>query len=405
MKKGIAKKNVDRLKPGEICWDGNLPGFGARCLPSGRVAYILKYRISGHSRWLTIGQHGPLTPEDARKKAISFLGDVGDGIDPAEVKAREREAITVASLCDIYLAEGCATKKTSTLQVDKGRINRHIIPLLGRKKVKNITRGDIERFMRDVADGKTAVDIKTGKQGRSIVTGGKGTASRTVGLLGGIFTFAVNRGFCQDNPARGVKRFKDGRNDRYLSEKEYAKLGKALARAERDNVIPSYAIAAIRLLALTGARRSEILSLRWEFVDIERGLLNLPDSKTGHKTIILNAQAVQILRNIPKIDGNPYVICGQKTGEHLVNLRKIWVKILGLAKLKDARLHDLRHSFASMGVSEGLGLPVIGGLLGHHSPNTTKRYAHLAENPMKAGNDAIGNAISAAMNPGDPPQE
>jgi integrase len=155
------------------------------------------------------------------------------------------------------------------------------------------------------------------------------------------------------------------------------------------------------LLALTGARRSEILTLKWDYVDIGRGLINLPDSKTGHKTINLNAQAIQILSKIPKIEGNPYVICGQKVGEHLVNLRKIWIKILALAKLKNARLHDLRHSFASMGVSEGLSLPVIGGLLGHNSPATTKKYAHLAENPLKTGNDAIGNAISTAMNPGD----
>lgn len=193
--------------------------------------YVLEYRPGGgrgaSKRRVTIGRHGsPWMPDRAREEAKRLLGLVADGGGPAADKTADRRSMTVADLCDLYLAEGCATKKATTLATDRGRIARHIKPLLGRKKAKDVTRADVQRFLQDVAAGKTAA-VKTGKHGRAIVEGGKGTATRTVGLLGGIFTFAVDRGICEINPVQGVKRFRDRKGERFLSPREIAVLATA----------------------------------------------------------------------------------------------------------------------------------------------------------------------------------
>jgi len=400
MKARITKRNVDAAAPGArdyILWDNKLTGFGLKVTPAGRMVYIAQYRAGGRRCRYTIGPHGaPWTPEKAREKATAVLGAVADGGDPAAEKAADRNALTVAALCDLYLAEGCATKKPSTLATDRGRIERHIKPLLGRKRAKDVTRADVERFLRDVAAGRTAADVRTGPRGRAIVEGGKGTATRTVGLLGGIFTFAVNRGLRPDNPVRGVKRFKDRRGERYLSPAELARLGEALAAAERDGENPT-AIAAVRLLVLTGCRKSEILGLRWQYVDFERACLTLPDGKTGHTIIPLGAAALEVLAALPRLDGNPYVLFGEKPGHHLVGLPRAWARIRTRAGLADVRLHDLRHSFASVGAAAGMGLPIVGKLLGHRDPKTTARYAHIADDPARAAANRISGQIEAAM--------
>ena len=273
-----------------------------------------------------------------------MLGMIADGVDPAEVKAADKAAMSVAELCDLYLAEGVATKKGATLAMDRGRIERHVKPLLGRMPVGAVTRADIARFMQDVAAGKTARDEKTGFRGRSIVKGGKGVATRTVGMLGAIFAFAVDRGLRPDNPARGVKRFTDGKSERFLSPAELARLGETLAAAEREGENPS-AVAAIRLLTLTGGRKNEILSLRWEYVDFERACLRLPDSKTGAKVVPLGAPALELLASLPRVEGCPYVL-PSNTGEgHFVGLQKVWARLRERAGLLGVRVHDLRHSF------------------------------------------------------------
>ena len=393
----ITKRAVDALRADAILWDTEVKGFGVRCRASGSF-YMVKYRAGGRQRWYTIGRHGaPWTVEQARREARSVLGDVARGADPAEARAAARRDPSVAELCDLYLVEGCATKKSSTLASDRSRIEGYIKPLLGRKRLHAVTRADVERFLQDVAAGKTAVDVKTGPHGRAILKGGKGTASRTVGLLGGVFTFAVNRGLRAENPVRGVKRFADRKLERFLSDAELARLGDALATAEREGTETMFMIAAIRLLLFTGARLSEILELRWEHVDIERAFLRLPDSKTGQKVLYLNAPALEVLAELPRVDGNPFVICGEREGSHLVNLQKPWRRIRSQAGLDDVRLHDLRHSYASIGAAGGLSLPMIGKLLGHAQAATTERYAHLAADPVRAANEAIGQRISAAM--------
>lgn len=282
-----------------------------------------------------------------------------------------------------------------TLSSDQGRINRHIIPLLGKMRVKDVTRGDIERFQQSVAEGKTAITEKTEKS-RATVTGGKGVATRTMGLLGGIFTFAVDRGMRADNPVHGVKKFKENRFERFLTSEELKALGKALKKAEKEgeNI---FAIAAIRLLILTGCRKNEILSLKWKHIDFERSCLRLPNSKTGAKVVPLGQAAIELLKKMPKHEGNPYVLVGDKEGTHFVALQKIWVDIRTSAGMPDLRLHDLRHSFASVGAGSGHSLLMIGALLGHRDAKTTARYAHLAADPVKLAADAIAEAIKKAM--------
>jgi len=400
----LTKRMVEALKPGQLVWDADVRGFGARRQRRDRV-YVVKYRVAGRARWYAIGLHGsPWTVEKARKKAKHILGDVAAGRDPAKARADERAAGTVAELCDLYLAAAPSRvlrksgrpKKASTLETDKGRIERHIKPLLGRLKVGAVTVEDVKRFLGDVAAGKTAADVRTGPRGRAIVEGGEGTATRTVGLLGGIFSFAVEKGFRPDNPVRGVTRYRDRTAERYLSAAELARLGEALAAAERKGENP-WAIAAIRLLIFTGCRKSEITTARWDYIDAERGYLRLPDSKTGQKLIPLGAPALDVLAKLPRLAGNPYILPGEKAGAAYVGLPKAWERIRARAKLGDVRLHDLRHSFASVGAAAGDSLIVIGALLGHRDAKTTARYAHLGDDPIRAAAGRISKSIAAAM--------
>jgi integrase len=395
-KKRISKRTVDALKPGNLVWDSEVSGFGIRCQKASKV-YVLKYRFAGRQRWYTIGKHGsPWTADKARERAQVLLGSVADGQDPAEKREEDRLDLTITELCDLYIKEGCATKKETTLITDKGRIERHIKPLLGKRHVKTLTRGDIERFMVDVANGKTAMTEKTKPRGRAVVRGGKGAASRSVLLLGAIFTFAKNRGLRSDNPAHGIKTYKPRKMERFLSPKELSSLGEALLDAENNGMTPS-AVNAIRLLAMTGCRKSEILELKWDYVDFEQSCLRLPDSKTGSKVISVGAAVLELLNKIPKVKKNPYVLPGSVEKHHFVGLTKAWQKIRKMAKIEDVRIHDLRHSFASVGAAGGDSLYMIGKLLGHSQASTTQRYAHLADDPLKATADRIAGHIAGAM--------
>lgn len=427
-RKRLTKTAVDAAKPGDkdyIVWCADLAGFGCRIRKSGSKTFIAQYRVGGGGRnapvrKVTIGTYGKLTVEQARKEASSILAKAQLGEDVAEAKAKKRGEITVAQLCDEYLEDGCDKKKASTLLSDVGRIERHIKPLLGTKRISQVKRGDIERFMRDVAKGKTAIDEKTKKHGRSRVTGGKGTASRCVGLLGGIFSYAVNNGYLETNPRFGVKTYPDKKCERFLTTDEMKRLGDAIREAEtigipwlRDDMKPSrhhpikeenkrqvispFAIAAIRLLLFTGCRVGEILRLRWNEVDFERGMLHLPDSKTGAKRILLAAPALEVLAELPRV--GDYVIAGDKPNTHRHDIKRPWKRITAHAGLVDLRIHDIRHSFASVGAASGMGLSMVGKLLGHASPDTTARYSHFADDPLRRANEHIAGSIAAAIKP------
>lgn len=406
MRARISKRIVDEARPGErdvFVWDTAVSGFGLKVTPSGRKVYLFQYRVPGKAapERATIGTHGdPWTADRARDEAERLRGDVKRGISPRERARRRvdeaRRAITVAELCERYLDEGVATKKPSTLSADRGRIRRHIVPLLGKRRVADITPADVRRFLSDVASGKTASDERTGPRGRAIVTGGRGTATRTVGLLGGIFSFAVQEGIRPDNPVRGVKRFADRKCERFLSEAELRRLGESLAAAEAEGENRT-AIAAIRALILTGCRLSEVLRLRWAEVDLTRAVLRLGDSKTGAKAIVLGAAAAELLASMPHEVGNPFVFPGEKPQSHFVGLPRIWTRVRRRAGLADVRLHDLRHSFASAGAGAAVGLLVIGKLLGHRDPKTTARYAHLADDPARVAADRIAGNIAEAL--------
>lgn len=289
----LTKRIVDAAKPDAqrdvFIWDNELRGLGLRVKPNGKRSFFIQYRNrNGRSRRFTIGQYGRLTPDEARRKAQKLLATVIDGADPAAQRAADRAAMTVAELCDEYfdkaergliITRRRKVKKASTLYTDRGRIERHIKPLIGRRTVMDLTSRDVNDFLQKVIAGKSAADVKTKKHGRAIVKGGRGTAARTLGLLGGILTYAVDAGYRSDNPATRVARPADGKRKVHLTIEQYRLLGEALDAAEHNGNCWQ-AIAAIRLIALTGCRRGEIEKLRWSEVDEVGHCLRFRDNKT-----------------------------------------------------------------------------------------------------------------------------
>jgi integrase len=403
----LSKRAIDALQSdGEEVrvWDTDIGGFGVRCRGGGGKYYFLKYRLpNGRQRWATIGRHGsPWTVETARKEARRLLGQIVDGEDPVETKAIERTDLTVSQLCDLYLAQPIiitnrgTAKKASSLEIDRSNIERHIKPLLGQVRLRALTRADVEKFQQDVAAGKSRADIKTKPRGRAIVSGGKGIAARSLAVLGTLLSFAVARGLRSDNPARGVRLFANQRRERFLSFAEIGRIGEALSKLEAEGG-NRMAIAAIRLLLLTGCRRGEIIGLRWRWVDFERGCLRLADSKTGAKTVPLGDPAIDLLRGVPTIAECEFVFPASRGKGHIVGLRSVWRNVTELADLRGLRLHDLRHSFASVAVSGGESLYIVGKILGHRQSRTTEIYAHLAEDPVQAAADRAARKISEAL--------
>ncbi len=384
----LTKRRIDALKPREreyVVWDGELPGFGARVRPSGKVSYILKYRVGGGRtgtvRKPTIGAHGVITVDQARTIARDWLGEVADGGDPAARRRDQGQAPTIADLCDRYLVEHAEPhKKPSSVAEDRRLITKRIKPALGQKKVESLTRADVTRFH----NGMRATPYE---------------GNRALALLSKMINLAEDWDLRPDasNPCRHAKRFRESKRERFLLDDELARLGDALAAAERDGTEGKSAIAAIRLLLFTGARLSEILTLRWSEVDFESACLRLEESKTGKKVIHLPAPALEVLSTIPRVEKNPYVIVGRKPGRHLVNLSGLWKRVRATAKLDSVRLHDARHTFASVGVGAGLSLHMVGKMLGHSQAQTTERYAHLAADPLKQAVETVGGTIAAAM--------
>jgi integrase len=388
MKKRIVKRTVESITPGEhdvFVWDSEIPGFGVKVTPRGKRVYVLQYSFGGRSRRYTIGRHGvDLTAEEARTEARRLRGLVADGHDPAGEHAILRAVPTLKVFAERYLAEHAAVKKkASSAAEDRRNLRNHVLPVLGTRRVTDITRNDVARLHAAMKDKPCA-------------------ANRCLALLSKMFTLAEK--WCErpdgTNPTRHVEKFRERKIERFLSETELARLGDVLDGAEQVGEHTSV-VAAIRLLIFTGCRRNEILTLKWEHVDFERGCLWLPDSKTGAQMVPLGAPAIELLSGLSQIDGNPYVLPGAVRGKHYVALEKAWRRLRGRAGLDDVRLHDLRHSFASTGAAAGESLVLIGALLGHRNTATTARYAHLSNDPLRAAADRIAGRIAGAMR-GDP---
>ena len=398
----ITKRIVDGLKPGELIWDSDVKGFGVRHRAHVKV-YLLKVRINGRQRWLTIGAHGtPWTPETARHEAQRLWGNIREGVNLTAIREARRNQPTIAELCDRFIKDHALDhKKASSVAADERNIRNHIKPLLGSRTVAEVTRTDIDALKRKVRDGQTArraIKKREGGRGGGLpVTGGPGAANRCIALLSKMFNLAEQWGWRteQTNPCRMVQRYAEHPNQRFLSTKEIDRLSRVLDSLESDEPQLKPAIAAIRLLLLTGARCSEIIGLQWPHVDLERGMLLLPDSKTGQKTIYLNKAASAVLSSIKPTDHNHYVIIGSKPGQPFGRIQNTWQRIRKLAGIEDVRLHDLRHSFASIAAANGASLPLIGKLLGHSTPITTQRYAHLVADPVRDLTEAVGQVISS----------
>jgi integrase len=432
MRAKITKRTVDALQPvagrEATAWDTEVRGFGVRVRSGGAKSYILRYRPGGGRRaplrTLTIGRHGsPWTPDTARIEAKRLLGLIGSGADPAASRAARRGAPTVLELATRFLAEHVEPKrKPSTAREYRRLIDRVILPVLGMKRVPELTRQDIAKLHH--GRQKTPTE-----------------ANRALAVLSTMLNFAERTGDrpAGSNPCRHIERYSQRRWERILSPEELGRLGEAL---QNDKLSP-YVVAAIKLLVFTGARLGEVLGLRWEWIDFERGEARLPDSKSGAKTIHLPPPALEVLSNLPREQDNPYVIVGAVAGARLVNLEKPWRRIRAAATLRiwrdssdarvaglvarlstqrqrepnlsecrdaacaagidlprgmaDVRLHDLRHAFASIAASSGMGLPIIGKMLGHTQVATTARYAHLASDPVKAAAETVAATIAAAM--------
>ncbi|MCJ2033172.1 tyrosine-type recombinase/integrase [Methylobacterium sp. J-068] len=413
----LTKKIVDAAGPREapfFLWCTDLPGFGVRVFPSGRRVYYADYRTrAGTRRRMSLGAHGKLTVEEARKLAIVTLGDVIRGEDPAEERATRRGSMTVAELCDAYLAaadaglvmgKGGKAKKASTLYVDRGRIERHIKPLLGKKLVVDLTQPDVQRFVRDVQAGKTAGIVKTGLRGKAVVEGGAGTAARTVGLLGGILSFAISERVININPAAGVRKPAGKKRTRRLSAEEYGSLGKAIAEMLEGAEERWQAAAGVRLLALTGCRLGEIVKLRWSEVDRANHCLRLEDSKEGASVRPVGSAVLGLLDELQRAPGSPYVLPAARGSGAFTSLDDALERIMARAELDGVTAHTLRHSFASTAGDLGYSDSTIGAMLGHAGSTVTSRYVHHLDAVLIAAADRVAAQIADAMGGEPDPQ-
>lgn len=392
LKRKLTKSNIDNLKPEDSTYtvrDTEVPGFSIRVYPKGRKAFFYRYRVGGgrgaQIREPRLGDFGELTADQARGLVKDWAATVRQGGDPMAERQAKRDAPRMSELFDRYLAEYAKKhKKASSLRNDVRMIEGRLRPAFGQQRVHAVTRQSIRSFHASLEDKPYE-------------------ANRQLALLSKLFSFAaddlewISRG---DHPVKGIKRFEEKKRRRYLSQAELARLGESLAKAEAGELgrsVSPYAVAMLRLLVITGARHGEILGLRWDEVNFERGCIELSDSKTGEKEIYLPPAALQILSDLPRAEENPYVIAGRRPGTHLVNIKDTWSAIRTDAGLEDVRLHDLRHSFASVGARAGMSLPVIGALLGHRETATTARYAHFSDDPLRTAASSIGEEIADAM--------
>lgn len=407
----LTKAVVDRadLRPKQYTvWCSELKGFGVYVHPTGNKVYFVDYRTGdGARRRMTIGKHGVLTTEQARKLAIETMGGVVlQKADPLLERKTRRASMTVAELCDQYLAAAAKgsilgrsgkRKKTSTLEIDEGRINRHVKPLLGTKLVLDVTRADIVKFVRDVTVGKTAVKNRSGKNGARVeVKGGAGTAARTTGLLGGVMTFAVDEGIIPFNPVHGVPLPSDNVRTKRLLPEEYRKLGDALISEDSQYDTPQ-AITGVWLIALTGCRLGEITQLKWSEVDEPGGCFRLEDSKSGPSVRPVGREAFEIIRQGLKVAQNPHVLPAMRKSGAYNGLAGAFVRMMKRAGLEGVTPHTMRHSFASVAGDLGYSESTIAAMLGHAGGTVTSKYIHRLDSVMVAAAGKVCGEIYRQM--------
>jgi len=410
----LTRRNVSGLQPAPkpvTYYDVDLKGFGLKIMPSGARSWIVEYRPGAGGRGvakkrLKVGGDA-LTPEAARAAAEKLLASVALGSDPSSDRTAEREAMTVSDLMDMFIERHVEAKRKAASAEFYARTARlHIKPAVGSKKVNLLQRGDVAKM-------HSAIATKP-------VGGGKFVANRALAILSAAYGWASRNGFVADgfNPAAGIERFQEEGRERYLTAEEMARLGEALREAEtiglpyevdetgpkskhapkpanRRTVFSPHVVGAVRLLMLTGCRLREILHLRWSEFDAERGALFLPDSKRGKKMVVLSGPAQEVLAALPRV--GIYVIAGNSPDKPRADLKKPWAAISKRAELEGLRIHDLRHSFASVGAAANFSLLTIGGLIGHASVATTQRYAHLQTAPVRAAADVIAGRIAEAI--------
>jgi integrase len=392
-------------------WDTKLAGFGLRVEKSGTKTFVARYRTDGGGRtaprrFVTIGRFGTLTVDQARKQARMLLGAAAKGDDPALERQARRREMTMSALIDLYEAEGCFVQrgirhgepmKARTRAYTLARLGHHVIPLLGHKRVSEINSEEVERFVRDVAIGKTARDEKVAPRKRIIVRGGEGAARKVIRDLSAVFSFAVRRGIATDNPvARASVRKTDNRRERYLTLEEVRRLGTAFSEVEAVGANPK-GVAIGRLWALTGCRRDEIAGLKWSEVDFGRGLLILDDSKTGKSVRPLGAAALALLESINRVPETAYVFPAEIGEGYYQGMKRLWERVIKKAGLPGITPHTLRHTIGSTAVSSGEALALTGAILGHANPRSTAIYAHVQHDPSRRAADRVSKKIAEAL--------
>ena len=366
-----------------VVWDRELPGFGVRVHPSGSKVYMVHKRSGGKSRRVTIGRHGVWSLDAARREAGGILASLKKGktLSRPGTETVSTNGPTIAELAEQYMAEHVAVRcKPTTARSCRHIFDAYLLQEFGRLRIGEIT-----------ADQVAALHYRLRK--KPIM------ANQVIDVLSRLYNKAAGSGDAptSGNPCRFIKKYPTRSCERFLSEREFARLGSVLNELEANGKISRIAAAALRLLMLTGCRRNEILTLRWQDVDLEHDEIRLRDAKTGPRAVPLSPTARQVLAALPRQPDNPWVISGRGHGARLSNLNATWTVVRKKAGLEDVRMHDLRHSYASRALSLGESLPMIGKLLGHHKIQTTARYAHLARHSVKAAAVRISDSLAADM--------
>ncbi len=372
----LTKRLVDQSSPEEkeqFIWDSDLKGFGLRVSPKGRKTYILQYRHGGRTKRLSLGTHGALAPDQARDLAKSNLGNIAGGSDPSGDRKRDRFAPTLSSLCDRFINDYVPTRcKPRTQSEYKRCCDLFIKPELGMYRVQDVTRTEISKLHHKLKDKPYQ-------------------ANRVLGVLSKMFNLAEIWGLRPDgsNPTRHVEKYPEKKRERFLSPEEIQILWQTLDECVDDESETHHVATAFKLLLLTGCRLSEIQTLKWDY--IRDDVIWLPDAKTGPRRVLLSSEAIALLQKTERMENNPYIIVGTIDGQHVTDLQKPWRRIRTKANLEGVRIHDLRHTYASIAAMAGHSLPMIGKLLGHTQTQTTARYAHLADQTTRSAVNVVDN--------------